>query len=189
MKPRPVSANEARRLRDSVAVLILGRIKDGTYPVGTVLPARWLIAEELGVSRSTVDVACRALTGQGYLVGVPGRGRGTVVLDPLNPSAGPDVHARTSEGQCETWPGPGSNRDMLEHITAGIRQRIADGTYPTGQRIPSVAQIAAQSGTRTWLARQAVDALKAEGLLYCRNPKGHFVSADAVSASAPRAAH
>ncbi|MEU3147010.1 GntR family transcriptional regulator [Streptomyces sp. NPDC006999] len=52
---------------------------------------------------------------------------------------------------------------------------MADCTYPPGQRIPSVAQLAAEFNARKWLVRQALDVLKEEGALYSLNPRGHFV--------------
>lgn len=173
--PVPVPVQDAPALRDRVAALILGRINDGTYPVGSLLPARPILVDELGVSRSTVDSACRVLAAEGHPLGVPGRGRGTVVLDPLNPPVGPEVLVRRSQGQSETWRGPAANRETVEHVKAVIRYRIADHTYSPSQRIPSVAGIAEEFSTSRWLARQAVDALKEEGILYSRSPRGHFV--------------
>ena len=178
LEPGPAQGKE--RLPDRVAAVLRSRIDDGTYPVGSVLPPRPLLVEELGVSRSTIDHACRALREQGVLLTVPGRGRGTVVRDPLNPTTGPDVLARRSEGACETWPGRGSTRDTVERIAAAVRTRITDGTYQPGRRIPSVAQLAEEFSCRTWLAREALDALKGEGLLYSLSPKGHFVCPDAA---------
>lgn len=172
----PVPAQGKELLPTQIAAVILGRIDDGTYPVGSVLPPRRLLVEELGVSRSVVDQACRALRDQGLLLSIPGMGRGTVVLDPLNPPTGPEVLARRSDGECETWPGRGSTRATVARITAAVRKRVADGTYPVDQRIPTVAQLAEEFTCRIWLAREAVDVLKGEGLLYSRRPKGHFVS-------------
>lgn len=177
-----VPAQGKELLPDRVAAAIRGRIEDGTYPVGSVLPPRPLLVEELGVSRSTVDQACRALRELGLLVSVPGRGRGTVVLDPLDPPAGPEVLARRSEDECETWPGRGSTRDTIERITAAVRKRIAGGTYQPGRRIPSVAELAEEFSCRPWLAREALAALKGEALLYSLSPKGHFVCPDASGA-------
>ncbi|WP_055522847.1 GntR family transcriptional regulator [Streptomyces graminilatus] len=178
----PVPAQGKELLPTRIAAVIHGRIEDGTYPAGSVLPPRPRLVEELGVSRSTVDHACRALRERGLLVSVPGRGRGTVVVDPLNPPTGPEVLARRGEGACETWPGRGSTRDTVDRITAAVRKRIADGTYRPGRRIPSVAELAEEFDCRTWLAREAVDVLKGEGLLYSLRPKGHFVCPDVAGA-------
>lgn len=172
----PVAAKDGQALRDTVAALIRGRIKGNKYPVGCLLPARPLLVAELGVSRSTVDSACRVLRNEGYLVSIPGRGRGTVVLDPLNPPTGPEVPVRRSEGHSETWYRPDANRDTVERIKAAIRNRIADGTYPPRQRIPSVARIVEEFTTSTSLARAALEVLKEEGTVYSRTPGGHFVS-------------
>lgn len=80
------------------------------------------------------------------------------------------------------WPGRGSTRDTIEHITAAVRKRIADGTYQPGQRIPTVAEFAKEFSCRRWLARTALGVLKSEGLLYSLNPKGHFVCSDVAAA-------
>ncbi|WP_328373390.1 winged helix-turn-helix domain-containing protein (plasmid) [Streptomyces sp. NBC_00445] len=173
---------DATLLPDQVAALIRGRITDGTYPAGSVLPPHRLLVKELGVSGSTINLAYRVLRAQGYLLVIPGRG--TVVLDPLNSPQGPAVLARTTEGPCETWPSPGSNRDTVKRVTATIRDRITDGTYPPDQRIPTLAQLSAEFNARTWLVREALAALKNEGLLYSLSPKGHFVHPDAAGTRA-----
>ncbi|MFE6939700.1 GntR family transcriptional regulator [Streptomyces chartreusis] len=180
LTPRPGQGKEPLPAR--IAAMILGRIEDGTYPVGSVLPPRRLLVEELGVSRAVVDKACRALRDRGLLFTVPGRGHGTVVVDPRHPPAGPEVLARRSEGECERWPGRGSTRETVDRIVAAIRKRITDGAYPPGGRIPSVAELTEEFACRTWLARKAVGVLKDEGLLYSHSPKGHFVCRDAEEA-------
>jgi DNA-binding GntR family transcriptional regulator len=156
--------------------VLRGRIEDGTYPVGSVFPSRRVFVEELGVSRSTIDSACRALAEEGYLLCRPGRG--TLVLDPLGPPTGPDVLARTGEDRQETWSRPGSTQDTIDRIASEIRKRIADGTYPPARRIPSMAQLAPEFSARTWLVREALAVLKKERLLYSHNPHGHFVDPD-----------
>ncbi|QDN54144.1 GntR family transcriptional regulator [Streptomyces sp. S1D4-20] len=175
---RTAAAEDARTLRDRIASVLRGRIEDGTYPVGSVFPARRLFVEELGVSRSTIANACRALAEEGYLLCFPGRGRGTLVLDPLRPPTGPDVLARTNGDRQEMWSRPGSTQDTVDRIASEIRKRIADGTYSPGRRIPSVAQLAPEFSARTWLVREALAVLKEERLLYSQNPYGHFVDPD-----------
>jgi DNA-binding GntR family transcriptional regulator len=167
--------------------VLRGRIEDGTYPVGSVFPARRLFVEELEVSRSTVDSACRALAEEGYLLCFPGRGRGTLVLDPLRPPTGPEVLARTDGDRQEMWSRQGSTQDTVDRIAAEIRKRIADGTYSPGARIPSVAQLAPDFGARTWLVREALAVLKKERLLYSHNPYGHFVDRNVSKAKSTAA--
>ncbi|MFD4578180.1 winged helix-turn-helix domain-containing protein [Streptomyces sp. NPDC058417] len=174
------TSHRREALSGQVAAVIRSRIADGVYTVGSVLPPRPLLADELGVSRSTLDLACRALRNEGLLAVVPGRGRGTVVIDPLKPP-GREVLARRGAGEYEKWPGRGATRDTVERITAAIRKRIADGTYRPGGRIPTVTELAMEFGARTWLAREAVDSLREEGVVYCRRPAGHFVRPGAAA--------
>lgn len=60
-----------------IAELIISRIEDGTYPAGSALPSEDRLADELGVSRVTVNQAMRLLrmTGQVRVK----RGAGTLV--------------------------------------------------------------------------------------------------------------
>lgn len=60
-----------------IAELIRSRIADGTYPAGTPLPSEDRLAEELGVSRVTVNRAIAILRGAGDVK--VRRGVGTVV--------------------------------------------------------------------------------------------------------------
>lgn len=50
------------------------RIKDGTYPPGSQLPAGRVLADSYDVSQSTISRAVARLREQGVLVGRPGRG-------------------------------------------------------------------------------------------------------------------
>ncbi|MGW3308302.1 GntR family transcriptional regulator [Streptomyces sp. NPDC001073] len=173
---KEVATQSRTTLWEQIAAVLRGRIKDGTYPAGSLLPPHQVLIEEFGVSHAPVEHACRALRNEGLLVAVPGRG--TVVVDPLNPPTEREVLVRRSEDKSERWPAPGSNRDVVARIAAAVRRRIADGTYRSGARIPTVAELAEEFGARTWLAREAVDALKEGGLLHSRNPHGHFVGPD-----------
>lgn len=60
---------------------LLARIEDGTYPVGSIIPAETELAEIYGVSRPTIRQALQLLVDAGYLD--RRRRRGTVVCDPL----------------------------------------------------------------------------------------------------------
>lgn len=56
-------------------------IRAGMLPAGSRLPAERLLAEQLGISRSTLRQALTALVQSGHLVAVRGRGGGTFVTD------------------------------------------------------------------------------------------------------------
>ncbi|MEW2389629.1 FCD domain-containing protein [Streptomyces venezuelae] len=70
VRPSPLVEQAAGRLR--------GQITDGTWPVGTKLPGETTLAQELGVGRSTVREALRALAGAGLVQ--PRQGSGVFVI-------------------------------------------------------------------------------------------------------------
>ncbi|MER5951550.1 FCD domain-containing protein [Streptomyces sp. NPDC001904] len=69
LRPSPLVEQAAERLR--------ARIADGTWPVGTRLPGETTLAKDLGVGRSTVREALRALAGAGMVR--PRQGAGVFV--------------------------------------------------------------------------------------------------------------
>ncbi|MFE6892324.1 FadR/GntR family transcriptional regulator [Streptomyces sp. NPDC057694] len=69
LRPSPLVEQAAERLRAQIA--------DGTWPVGTRLPGETTLAKDLGVGRSTVREALRALAGAGMVR--PRQGAGVFV--------------------------------------------------------------------------------------------------------------
>ncbi|MGA5562003.1 FadR/GntR family transcriptional regulator [Streptomyces platensis] len=70
LRPSPLVEQAAQRLRD--------QISGGHWPVGTKLPAETTLATTLGVGRSTVREAVRALAGAGLVR--PRQGAGVFVI-------------------------------------------------------------------------------------------------------------
>lgn len=70
LRPSPLVEQAAGQLR--------AQIGDGTWPVGTRIPGETSLAEALGVGRSTIREAIRALTGEGLLR--PRQGSGVYVI-------------------------------------------------------------------------------------------------------------
>ncbi|URM91752.1 winged helix-turn-helix domain-containing protein [Streptomyces sp. MRC013] len=66
-------------------------------------------------------------------------------------------------------------RAMWPQIAAAITQRIKDGTYPPGSKIPSVVQIAAEFEVVNSTAQRAMEAVRAEGLTRAEKGMGTFV--------------
>ncbi|MER5683380.1 winged helix-turn-helix domain-containing protein [Streptomyces sp. NPDC002205] len=66
-------------------------------------------------------------------------------------------------------------RAMWPQITAVIVQRIKDGTYPSGSKVPSVVQIADEFGVVNSTAQRAMEAVKAEGLTRAEKGMGTYV--------------
>lgn len=57
-----------------------------------------------------------------------------------------------------------------------MRQRIADGTYAPGTRIPSVVQLQEEFGIAGATGQKVHRALRAEGLIYTEPGLGSFVA-------------
>ena len=74
---------------EAIVTVLRERIADGTYGVGSLLPAERELAEEFGVSRVTVRTALHRLSEQRLVRKVPGRG--TYVLSRDGQSALGDV--------------------------------------------------------------------------------------------------
>jgi DNA-binding GntR family transcriptional regulator len=56
-----------------------------------------------------------------------------------------------------------------------LRQRIVDGEYPVGTKIPSEAKLTAESGASRTTVRQALITLQNQGLLRAESGVGYFV--------------
>ncbi|MBE1537600.1 FadR/GntR family transcriptional regulator [Actinomadura algeriensis] len=74
LRPSPLVEQAAQRLREQLA--------DGSWPVGTRLPGETTLAKELGVGRSTVREALRALAGAGLVQARQGAGVFVLATEP-----------------------------------------------------------------------------------------------------------
>lgn len=63
----------------------------------------------------------------------------------------------------------------FEQLAEILRQRIADGTYPPGSRIPPLTALEAESGLSPMTVRRAVRLLADQGLVRSRAGRGTFV--------------
>jgi DNA-binding GntR family transcriptional regulator len=61
------------------------------------------------------------------------------------------------------------------HITATLRQRVTDGTYPVGSQVPSEAILCREFGVTRNTVRRALATLETEGLVKARAAIGRFV--------------
>ncbi|MER5887004.1 GntR family transcriptional regulator [Streptomyces sp. NPDC001941] len=62
-----------------------------------------------------------------------------------------------------------------QRVAEAFRERITDGTWPTGHRLPSRAQLGAEFGEGENVIRKAQETLIAEGLLEGRPGAGTYV--------------
>ncbi|MFD7689071.1 GntR family transcriptional regulator [Streptomyces sp. NPDC059781] len=67
-------------------------------------------------------------------------------------------------------------RPVWRQVAAAITERIADGTYPVGARVPSVVELAAEFGVASSTAQKVLAHLKAEGLVRAEVGLGSFVA-------------
>ncbi|GAA2276998.1 FCD domain-containing protein [Actinomadura luteofluorescens] len=74
LRPSPLVEQAAQRLREQIAA--------GAWPVGTRLPGETTLAKELGVGRSTVREALRALAGAGLVQARQGAGVFVMATEP-----------------------------------------------------------------------------------------------------------
>ncbi|MFC4911848.1 FadR/GntR family transcriptional regulator [Actinomadura gamaensis] len=74
LRPSPLVEQAAAHLREQIA--------DGQWPVGTKLPGETTLAKELGVGRSTVREAIRALAGAGLVRARQGAGVFVIATEP-----------------------------------------------------------------------------------------------------------
>ncbi|WP_244304113.1 GntR family transcriptional regulator [Streptomyces lydicus] len=72
------------------------------------------------------------------------------------------------------------DRPRWRQVADVIRERIADGTYPPGTRVPSVVEMLEEFGIATTTGQKVHRGLRAEGLIYTEPGMGSFVAKDAA---------
>lgn len=83
--------------------------------------------------------------------------------------------------QAETRsPGTSTTRGKLYlDLATVLRKRILDGVWPPGERIPSIPVLAKEFGVAVVTVRHALSILENEGLVWCRQGRGTFVTEEA----------
>lgn len=176
------------RVAAQIESALRDRMTDGTYEVGTKIPSTHALKLEFGVSAGPVTRAVSSLEAAGFLLGV--QGRGTVVTDPQNPPAGPELRVRVGPGLWETWTVQQPGRTNSSHIRSVVMARIADGTYPAGHRIPDRNDFVQEFAVTYPTVFYALKQLQESGILTAgvdRNA-GLFVSPQDAHKSDTRAA-
>ncbi|MFI7090911.1 GntR family transcriptional regulator [Streptomyces lydicus] len=72
------------------------------------------------------------------------------------------------------------DRPRWRQVADVIRERIADGTYPPGTRVPSVVEMLEEFGIATTTGQKVHRGLRAEGLIYTEPGMGSFVAKNAA---------
>jgi DNA-binding FadR family transcriptional regulator len=143
---------------------VLDRIGDGTYKPGGQLPPAWVLGAELGISKTSTQLAYRYLAGHGVIC------RAAVPQDGYRVCGAPLLLPQLDFGAAQAppsavparLPGPG-NRRPWARVAYAVRTRVGDGTYPG--RIPSSGVLAAESGTTRPAALRAIRALEHHGII------------------------
>jgi GntR family transcriptional regulator len=65
---------------------------------------------------------------------------------------------------------------LYGQIRNSLRERIIDGSYEPGSRVPSESELGKRFGASRITVRQALSELQKEGLIYTLHGKGSFVS-------------
>lgn len=65
---------------------------------------------------------------------------------------------------------------MWKQIAAIIEQRMIDGVYPAGSKVPSVVEISTEFGVAASTAQKVMAHLKGEGLVRTEVGLGTFVA-------------
>ncbi|MDI4663473.1 FadR family transcriptional regulator [Xanthobacter autotrophicus] len=69
----------------------------------------------------------------------------------------------------------GASGSLVARISEALRQSIRSGNYPPGTKLPSEAQLTQAHGVSRTVVREAVAALRADGLVEARQGAGVFV--------------
>ena len=141
----------------TVYLTLKGRIKDGTYPIASLLPTETEIEQEFNVSRTTVRRATAILASDGYIRVV--QGKGSEVLSPQS----------TQQLNC------------VSSITETLRNRGYDVTS-RNMRIdlivppPNVAEALALSRQEKVYLVKRIQCIDGVPLVIMNNYTGKFVS-------------
>ena len=73
-----------------------------------------------------------------------------------------------------------NQRPLYLQLVEQLKARIISGDYPPGGRLPSVRELAAQTGVNPNTLQRAFAQLEQEGLLYTERTTGRFVTDDAA---------
>ncbi|MFE2562996.1 GntR family transcriptional regulator [Streptomyces mirabilis] len=67
-------------------------------------------------------------------------------------------------------------RPVWRQVAAVVAERIGDGTYPAGSKVPSVVELSAEFSIAASTAQKVFAHLKAEGLIRTEVGLGSFVA-------------
>lgn len=71
-----------------------------------------------------------------------------------------------------------SDVPIYAQLIAQIQTTIVSGTWPPGERLPSVRDLAAEAGVNPNTMQRAMTELERQGLVYSQRTAGRFVTKD-----------
>ena len=71
-----------------------------------------------------------------------------------------------------------SDQPIYRQLMDALRMRIVNGTYPPGERVPAVRELAMEAGVNPNTMQRALAELEREGLLVSQRTSGRFVTDD-----------
>ena len=71
-----------------------------------------------------------------------------------------------------------NDRPIYAQLVDQLRMRIVTGIYRSGDRIPSVRELAAEAGVNPNTMQRALSELENAGLIYSQRTSGRFVTDD-----------
>jgi len=136
-------------------------IGDGTYAVRTWLPSLRHFAVEFGVTATSIRTALKPLHQENLLASF--RTLGTYVVDPGQPGVPPSGRASKT----------------VAYVGQALRERLGDGIYPPGSRLPAIQELATEFDVGLTTILRAIRPLRTEGLIV--NGPGRAYSARPTS--------
>jgi len=71
-----------------------------------------------------------------------------------------------------------SDAPIYAQLVVQIKQGIVSGAFPSGQRLPSVRDLATEAGVNPNTMQRALTGLERDGLVYSQRTAGRFVTED-----------
>lgn len=71
-----------------------------------------------------------------------------------------------------------NERPIYLQLMENIRQRIINGTYKPGDKIPSVRELATEASVNPNTMQKALSELERDGLIYANRTTGRFITDD-----------
>ncbi|MEV8318034.1 winged helix-turn-helix domain-containing protein [Streptomyces sp. NPDC059900] len=144
-----------------VAELIRGRIEDGTYPPRTRVPSVVQLTAEFGIANATAHKVLGGLRAEGLTYTEPGLGSFVSPADTPPPERVPEI-----QDAQPAW----------RKVATVMAARIAEGDYPVGAPVPSVARLSSEFGISASTAHKVLAHLRDKGLVRAEVGLGTFVA-------------